>query len=99
MRSRVTIPLAILLSGALAGCFGGKNVDEGCADLAEYQSSANAPRIRTPEGLTPPAQSSGYVVPPGEDEEPRGASCLARPPPYFRPDPAAPAQPAPPPAS
>jgi len=81
--------LAVLLASSLAGCFGSKEVDERCDDVAEYQASQDAAGIQTPEGLVAPSQSSGYVVPPASGAELRGAACLARPPPYFRPDPAA----------
>jgi uncharacterized lipoprotein len=81
--------LAVLLASSLAGCFGSKKVDERCDDVAEYQASRDASSIQTPEGLVAPSQSSGYVVPPASGAELRGAACLARPPPYFRPDPAA----------
>lgn len=85
-RSRLV--LLVLLAGSLAGCFGGKNVDDGCDEVAEYQSSLDAPGLRLPEGLVAPSQASGYVVPSATGAELRGAACLARPPPYFRPDPA-----------
>lgn len=89
-----------LLAGSLAGCFGGKNVNDACDEVAEYQSSLDAPGLRVPEGLSAPGQASGYVVPPAADAELRGAACLARPPPYFRPDPGvAPAGAAAPPAA
>lgn len=78
--------LAVSLAGNLAGCFGGKNVDEGCDEVAEYQASRTAPALQAPEGLEAPGRASGYVVPPGLEIEIRGAACLARPPPFFRPD-------------
>ena len=88
-----------LLAGSLAGCFGGKNVNERCDDVAEYQASRDVSGLKVPEGLVAPGQASGYAVPPASGAELRGAACLARPPPYFRPDPtAAPAQPPAPPA-
>jgi len=93
------IASVVLAATSLAGCFGGKNLDEECVELAEYQASINAPGIRAPEGMTLPGQTSGYVVPPGVDPEPKGTACLARPPPYFRPDPAAAPAPAAPPSS
>jgi uncharacterized lipoprotein len=81
--------LLALLAGSLAGCFGSKNVDDRCDDAAEYQASRDASGIRVPEGLAAPNQASGYTVPPASGAELRGAACLARPPPYFRPDSAA----------
>jgi uncharacterized lipoprotein len=86
-----------LLGTALAGCFGGKNVDDRCDEVAEYQASRSVPGLQTPEGLVAPNRASGYAVPPAAEAELKGAACLARPPPYFRPDPSAapPVRPAP----
>lgn len=83
------LALLALVGSGLVGCFGSKNVNEGCDEVAEYQSSLNAPGIQVPDGLVAPGQASGYLVPPGTGAELRGAACLARPPPYFRPDPSA----------
>ncbi len=82
-----------VLAVSLAGCFGSKDVNDRCDDVAEYQSSRDASAIQVPEGLAAPSQASGYAVPPASGAELRGAACLARPPPYFRPEP--PAAPAP----
>jgi len=88
--------LLALLGSALAGCFGGKDVKDACNQVAEYQASVDASGIQVPDGLAAPDKGSGYVVPPGTGVELQGAACLARPPPYFRPEPApAPANQAP----
>ncbi|MBL8200665.1 MAG: hypothetical protein JNK40_06815 [Chromatiales bacterium] len=93
------VVLLVLLSASLAGCFGGsKNVDARCNDVAEYQASRDVPGVQVPEGLVAPNRASVYVVPPATEAELRGAACLARPPPYFRPDPAAATPPPAPPA-
>lgn len=81
--------LLALLGSALAGCFGSRNADDRCDEPAEYQASLNAPGVQVPEGLVAPSQASGYTVPPASGAELRGAACLARPPPFFRPEPAA----------
>ena len=84
----------LLLSGALAGCFGGKNPDARCDDVAEYQLSGSVPDVVVPEGLAVPTAESGYAVPAEAATAEtallaRGAACLERPPDYFRRDPAA----------
>lgn len=87
---RLPLILVSLLASALAGCFGGaKNVDERCNDVAEYQASRTAPGVQVPEGLAAPGKGTTYAVPPDAGADVKGAACLARPPPYFRPEPAA----------
>lgn len=95
VRRSVLAPLValFLLSGALTGCFGGKNPDAHCDDVAEYQASRSVPDIVAPDGLVTPTLESGYSVPaPTANAEAdllvRGAACLARPPDYFKKDPA-----------
>lgn len=89
--------LVALAAAALAGCFGGKDTKNRCDEPAEYQASTSVPGLTTPEGLAAPARASGYTLPPATGAELRGAACLARPPPYFRPEaPAAPAGATPP---
>ncbi len=78
-----------MLAVSLAGCFRTKDVNARCDDVAEYQSARDVPGLKLPAGLAAPGQSSGYVVPPASGAELRGAACLARPPPYFRPEPPA----------
>ena len=88
----------LLLSGALSGCFGGKNPDARCNDVSEYQRSGSVPDVVVPDGLVTPSRESAYLVPPANPNGEaalmsRGAACLARPPDYFRKDPlVAPAQ-------
>ena len=81
---------ATLVGVTLAGCFGGsKSVDDRCNELAEYQESRSGAPLVIPDGLKAPAQVGTYTVPPADSEEPvPGAACLARPPKYFREDPA-----------
>ena len=81
----------VVLSGALTGCFGGKNPDARCNDAAEYQLSGSVPDVVAPDGLVAPNRDSGYTVPAAvANAQVDGAACLARPPDYFRKDPAAP---------
>lgn len=87
---RAGLVLLALVGVSLAGCFGTKNVNAHCDDPAEYQASRTAPGVQAPAGLAAPNRASGYVVPPASEAELRGAACLARPPPYFRVEPAAP---------
>jgi uncharacterized lipoprotein len=91
------LALMASLATLLAGCFGSRNVDDRCDEVSEYQASRSVPGLQTPEGLVAPNRASGYAVPPASGAELRGAACLARPPPYFRPDPSAapPVQPGP----
>ncbi len=81
----------VILGGTLTSCFGGKNSAARCDDVEEYQLAGSVPLVVAPDGLTAPSRGSGYVVPPpGASPEVEGAACLARPPDYFRQDPAAP---------
>ena len=80
-----------ILAGAMAGCFGGKNPDARCNEVEQYQSAGTVPLVVAPDGLTAPPRGSGYAIPvPGANPQVDGAACLARPPDYFRIDPAAP---------
>lgn len=90
-----TAVVLALLGCSLAGCFGGnKNVNARCDDPSEYQASRNLPGITVPEGLVAPSQATTFDIPPGtEGVAVKGAACLARPPPFFRPEPAAQSQP------
>ncbi len=90
--ARVT---ALLAAGLLAGCFGGKSVDDRCNEPAEYQASAELPGIQVPEGLKAPGQVTSYTLPPGPVRDVPDAACLARPPAYFRTEPAPVPDPAP----
>ena len=83
-----------ILTGALTGCFGGKNPDGRCNEVAEYQLSGSVPDLAVLDGLVAPNRESGYSVPAaGANPEADGAACLARPPEYFRQEPpAAPAK-------
>jgi len=95
MFSRVAVFALIVLSGALSGCFGGKNPDARCNDVAEYQLSGSVPDVVAPDGLVAPNRDSGYSVPAATgNAQVDGAACLPRPPDYFRKE--APAAPAPP---
>jgi len=93
---RLLALLPAVLAGSLAGCFGSRNANDRCDEVAEYQASRDASGLKVPEGLAAPNKASGYVVPPASGAELQGAACLARPPPYFRPQP--PGAPASPPA-
>jgi uncharacterized lipoprotein len=90
---------ALLIAGlctALGGCFSAKNPNARCDDPSEYQESTGVAGLKVPEGLETPSQASGYAVPPApapQGQPPAGpavpgAACLARPPAYFRQDPA-----------
>ncbi|MEO8444638.1 MAG: hypothetical protein ABI567_06510 [Gammaproteobacteria bacterium] len=86
----VALSLGLSLSLVLAGCFSAKDPNAHCSDISEYQQSTSVPDITIPEGLTAPGQASSYTVPPAAaDQALQGAACLARPPDYFRKDPAA----------
>lgn len=94
MSPRVTVFILVVLSGALSGCFGGKNPDARCKDVAEYQLSDSVPLVVAPDGLVTPNRESGYSVTAAVAKAEaellaRGAACLERPPDYFRKDPAA----------
>jgi uncharacterized lipoprotein len=84
-----SLGLAVLCGAGLAGCFGTRNPDDRCADVAEYQGSSEAAPVVAPAGLQLPSQTSGYTVPPAPGPDPKWAACLSRPPAYFRPDPGA----------
>ena len=92
----VLAPLVALavLGCSVTGCFGGKNPDGRCNEVAEYQLSGSVPDLVVPDGLVAPNRESGYSVPAaGANPEADGAACLARPPEYFRQEPpAAPAK-------
>lgn len=88
---RAALFVLVVLGGALTGCFGGKNPDARCNEVAEYQLSGSVPDVVAPDGLVAPDRESGYLVPAaGANPEVDGAACLARPPEYFRQEPAAP---------
>lgn len=80
-----------LLGGGLTGCFGGKNPDARCNDVAEYQLATSIPLVVVPDGLSAPNRGTGYVIPlPAANSDIDGVACLARPPDYFRKDAGAP---------
>ena len=58
------VAVLALLAGSLAGCFGGKNVNERCDDLAEYQASRDVSGLKVPEGLA--AGRVGATALPGD---------------------------------
>ncbi|MEO8224361.1 MAG: hypothetical protein ABI661_06110 [Gammaproteobacteria bacterium] len=97
--SRKAACLGVLsLSLALAGCFSAKDPNARCNDSSEYQEATSVPGITVPDGLAAPSQASSYAIAPASGSaDVTGAACLARPPDYFRKDPAAAAPPAAPP--
>ena len=93
---RAGLLAAAVLGVALSGCFSARDPDAHCSDPEEYQTSSSVPDVTAPEGLATPNRTSGYGIPalaaksgsgeanPGAG----GAACLARPPDFFRKDPA-----------
>ena len=94
--------LVAALALCLSACFSSGNPDKHCRDISEYQAQRSTTGIVTPEGLAMPDHTSSYTLPPepapatgasaAGNKALSGATCLARPPDYFRKDPAAPAK-------
>ena len=90
----------VALALSLGACFSSGDPDKHCRDVSEYQAQRSVTGLVTPEGLAAPNHTSSYTLPPqsappaagaaeaGTGALP-GATCLARPPDYFRKDPAA----------
>lgn len=79
-----------LLALMLTGCFSRSATEERCtAKAEEYQTGGSVSGIVVPPGLSAPARGQTFQVPgTGDTGSPPDAGCLARPPPFFRRDPA-----------